>query len=63
MQAPAYILATARPAASYMETLRSQYSTPYFSRILKPSPSHEPGIRKMAMACRPGPCAALEARP
>ena len=30
-----------------METLRSQYSTPYFARILKPSSSQAPGMRKI----------------
>src|SRR4051794_23322416 len=40
---------TARRAASCMETERSQYSTPYFSRILKPSSSQAPGIRKIAI--------------
>src|SRR5205814_2575009 len=39
---------TARRAASCSETDRSQYSTPYFSRILKPSSSQAPGIRKTA---------------
>src|SRR5262249_28121138 len=43
------ILATALPAASYIETVRSQYSTPYLRRILKPSSSHAPGMRKMAI--------------
>ena len=42
---PYFIFATARPAASYIETVRSQYSTPYFFRILKPSSSHAPGMR------------------
>jgi len=32
-----------------MDTDRSQYSTPYFSRILKPSSSHAPGMRKIAV--------------
>ena len=36
-------LSTARLAASCIETVRSQYSTPYFSRILKPSSSQAPG--------------------
>ena len=40
-----FIFATARPAASYIDTVRSQYSTPYFFRILKPSSSHAPGMR------------------
>src|SRR5205814_7396450 len=40
---------TARRAASCNETLRSQYSTPYFSRILKPSSSQAPGMRKIAI--------------
>src|SRR6185312_7616107 len=40
---------TARRAASCMETERSQYSTPYSSRILKPSSSQAPGMRKMAI--------------
>ena len=44
-----WILATARPAASCMDTERSQYSTPYLSRILKPSSSQAPGMRKMAI--------------
>src|SRR5207253_3259798 len=43
------ILATARPAASYIDTVRSQYSTPYLRRILKPSSSHAPGMRKIAI--------------
>src|SRR5262249_6513369 len=43
------ILATALPAAWYIETVRSQYSTPYLRRILKPSSSHAPGMRKMAI--------------
>src|SRR5262249_9386932 len=43
------IFATARPAASYIDTVRSQYSTPYLRRILKPSSSHAPGMRKMAI--------------
>src|SRR5262249_56536793 len=52
--AHACILATARPAASYIETVRSQYSTPYLRRILKPSSSQAPGMRKIAMTS-PGP--------
>ena len=36
-------------AASCIDTERSQYSTPYFSRILKPSSSHAPGMRKIAI--------------
>src|SRR4030095_3633061 len=43
------IFATARPAASYIDTVRSQYSTPYLRRILKPSSSQAPGIRKIAI--------------
>ncbi len=44
-----WIFSTARLAASCSDTERSAYSTPYFSRILKPSSSHAPGIRKMAI--------------
>src|SRR3989454_15591 len=44
-----FILATARPAASYRDTVRSQYSTPYLRRIVNPSSSHAPGMRKMAI--------------
>src|SRR5581483_4706824 len=44
------IFATARPAASYIDTVRSQYSTPYLRRIAKPSSSQAPGMRKIAMA-------------
>src|SRR3990172_6776651 len=44
-QGPAF--STARRAASDIETVRSQYSTPYLARILKPSPSQEPGMRKI----------------
>src|SRR5690242_14296495 len=44
-----WILTTARRAASCNETLRSAYSTPYFSRILKPSSSQAPGMRKIAI--------------
>ena len=44
-----WIFSTARLAASCSETERSAYSTPYFSRILKPSSSHAPGIRKIAI--------------
>src|SRR3989440_380194 len=40
---------TARRAASCIDTDRSQYSTPYFSRILKPSSSQAPGMRKIAI--------------
>ena len=47
--AAAPIFSTARRAASCMDTERSQYSTPYFSRILKPSSSQAPGIRKIAI--------------
>ena len=47
--APPWILTTARRAASCSETLRSAYSTPYLSRILKPSSSQAPGIRKIAI--------------
>jgi hypothetical protein len=42
-------VSTARRAASCSDTLRSQYSTPYFSRILKPSSSQAPGMRKIAI--------------
>src|SRR5205085_11125693 len=48
-QAAAPIFSTARFAASCIETERSKYSTPYFSRILKPSSSQAPGIRKTAI--------------
>ena len=41
------IAATAIRAASFKDTLRSAYWTPYFSRILKPSSSHAPGMRKI----------------
>src|SRR6185503_3746409 len=44
-----WIFSTARRAASCIDTERSQYSTPYFSRILKPSSSHAPGMRKIAI--------------
>ena len=44
-----WIFSTARRAASCIDTERSQYSTPYFSRILKPSSSQAPGMRKMAI--------------
>ena len=44
-----WIFSTARRAASCSDTLRSAYSTPYFSRILKPSSSQAPGIRKIAI--------------
>ena len=43
------IFSTARLAASCIETERSAYSTPYFSRILKPSSSQAPGMRKIAI--------------
>jgi hypothetical protein len=43
------IFSTARRAASCMDTERSAYSTPYFSRILKPSSSRRPGMRKIAI--------------
>src|SRR4051795_11580735 len=39
--------ATAIRAASFSDTERSAYLTPYFSRILKPSSSHAPGMRKI----------------
>src|SRR3990172_7844349 len=48
-QTPASTFSTARRAASDMETVRSQYSTPYFARSLNPSPSQEQGMRKMAI--------------
>src|SRR4030042_5009356 len=48
-QAPAFAFSTARLAASDMDTVRSQCSTLYLRRILNPSSSHEPGIRKMAI--------------
>src|SRR3954452_17339230 len=44
-----WIFWNARAAASCSDTERSAYSTPYFSRILKPSPSEAPGMRKMAI--------------
>ena len=44
-----WIFSTARRAASCIDTERSQYSTPYFSRILKPSSSQAPGMRKIAI--------------
>src|SRR5207237_8739671 len=66
------ILATARPAASYIDTVRSQYSTPYLRRIWKPSSSHAPGMRKIAIVSvgfRPDdmhplmtPCATMSTR-
>ena len=43
-----WIFSTARFAASCIDTERSKYSIPYFSRILKPSSSQAPGIRKTA---------------
>ena len=48
-RSPLPIFSTARFAASCIETVRSQYSTPYFSRILKPSSSQAPGMRKTAI--------------
>src|SRR6185503_17652552 len=44
-----WIFSTALRAASCIDTERSQYSTPYFSRILKPSSSQAPGMRKIAI--------------
>ena len=44
-----WTFSTARRAASCIDTERSQYSTPYFSRILKPSSSQAPGMRKIAI--------------
>ena len=49
MPPPPWIFSTARRAASCIDTERSQYSTPYFSRILKPSSSQAPGMRKIAI--------------
>src|SRR3954447_24497596 len=43
------IFSTARLAAPCSDTERSKYSTPYFSRILKPSSSQAPGMRKTAI--------------
>src|SRR5205085_3877784 len=47
--APPEIFSTARLAAPCSETLRSKYSTPYLARILKPSSSQAPGMRKTAI--------------
>src|SRR5207237_3290268 len=44
-----WIFSTARLAASFSETERSAYSTPYLSRILNPSSSQAPGMRKIAI--------------
>src|SRR6202022_3258920 len=43
------IFSTARRAASFSDTERSAYSTPLRARIVKPSSSHAPGMRKIAI--------------
>ena len=44
-----WIFATASPAASHIEVLRSRNSIPYLARIFAPSSSQAPGMRKTAI--------------
>ena len=44
-----WIFATASPAASHIDVLRSRNSTPYLPRIFAPSSSQAPGMRKTAI--------------